>query len=113
MRQNGRAFGRRRLRFGPAGGQAFFYKMLRFDSSRLSVHPVEPPTAGTFLPTVRPPWRRLSVVLTLAADKSQKPALAPQQERFRSTIEYADAVAPNACPLATNLIRFGGRHGRE
>jgi hypothetical protein len=39
--------------------------MRRFDSLRLSVHPVEPRAAGP-VPTVRPRGRGLSVVLTNA-----------------------------------------------
>src|SRR5437870_11859695 len=49
----------------PEGRSDCFDKMLRFDSSRLSVHPVEPRVAGS-LPTARPVGHRLSVVLTLA-----------------------------------------------
>jgi hypothetical protein len=51
---------------------SYFDKMLRFDLSRLSVHPVEARAAGLQLPAVRSQACRLSVVLTLALTKPQK-----------------------------------------
>src|SRR6266446_6289964 len=47
--------------------------MLRFDLSRLSVHPVEPRAAGPLPPTVRPKGHRLNVVLILAVNEPLKP----------------------------------------
>ena len=57
----------------PEGRSDCFDKMLRFDSSRLSVHPVEPRAAGTLPPTVRPKGHRLSVTLILAMNEPLKP----------------------------------------
>src|SRR5712692_5768335 len=87
--------------------------MLRFELSRLSVHPVEPRAAGLLPPAVRPRGRRLSVVLTLALTRPQKPFRdGPRREWLRKTIDWRANAVGERLPVGI-LNRSGGGHGRE